>query len=295
MANFLDKHREKVVMFNQQYRGKRKLKTTKIDVPENLFTRCPFCQDLILTEAVEANDYVCPYCGKYFQISGRKRLAMLVDPGSFIEYDKKLKTSNPLNFPGYEEKIHKVSLETGENEAFISGKATIDRMNVMIGVLDSHFLMGSMGSVVGEKVTRLIEASITERLPLVIVCASGGARMQEGIFSLMQMAKTAAALARHNDARLFYLSVITHPTTGGVSASFAMLGDIIVAEKDALIGFAGKRVIAQTIKEDLPDHFQTADFLLEKGMLDIVIERKELKQTIVKLLQFHRQEEDHDR
>ncbi len=294
MANFLDKHREKVVLFNQQYRGKRKLTTTKIDIPENLFTRCPFCQELILTKTAEANDFVCPHCGRYFQVKGRKRLEMLVDPGTFIEHDKNLKTANPLGFPGYEEKIRKITLETGENEAFISGKAKIAGMAVMIGILDSHFLMGSMGSVVGEKVTRLIEASTTEHLPLVIVCASGGARMQEGIFSLMQMAKTAAALARHNEAGLFYLSVITHPTTGGVSASFAMLGDVIIAEKDALIGFAGKRVIAQTIKEDLPDSFQTADFLLEKGMLDIVVGRKELKQTIIKLLRFHQQEASHD-
>jgi len=292
MANFLDKHQTKVVLFNQQYR-KRKITSHKVDIPENLFTKCPFCQELLLTETIEQNDYVCPQCGKYFQLRARKRLEMLVDKDSFQEIDKNMTSLNPLGFPGYEEKIKSFRKNTGEPEAFVSGKASIDKMPFFIGILDSYFMMGSMGSVVGEKVTRLIETSSKEKLPLVIVSASGGARMQEGIFSLMQMAKTASALAAHNEAGLFFLSVLTHPTTGGVSASFAMLGDIIIAEKDALIGFAGKRVISQTINEDLPDEFQTAGFLLEKGMLDMVVERKDLKRTIAKLLKFHKQEAFH--
>jgi len=293
MANFLDKHKTKVVLFNQQYRNKKRLRTQKVDIPENLFTKCPFCQEILLTEAVEENDFVCPHCGKYFQLRARKRLEMLTDEDSFQELFQNLSSANPLDFPDYEDKINKIRKETGETEAFIAGKATIGGEKVALGVLDSYFLMGSMGSVVGEKVTRLIEVSIDERLPLVIVSASGGARMQEGIFSLMQMAKTAALLARHHEAGLFYLSVLTHPTTGGVSASFAMLGDVIIAEKDALIGFAGKRVISQTIKEDLPDGFQTAGFLLEKGMLDMVVDRKDLKPTIAKLLHFHAGGEAH--
>lgn len=287
MANFLDEHRTKVVLFNQQYRNKKQLASQKVDIPENLFTKCPFCQEILLTETVEANDFVCPQCGKYFQIRARKRVEMLTDRGSFSEQDKDMTSGNPLGFPGYEEKIAKNVEETREKEAFVAGTAKIEGLPFALGVLDSYFLMGSMGSVVGEKVTRLIETSIRERLPLVIVSASGGARMQEGIFSLMQMAKTAAALARHDQAGLFYLSVLTHPTTGGVSASFAMLGDVNIAEKDALIGFAGKRVILQTIKEDLPDGFQTAGFLLEKGMLDMVVERKDLKRIVAQLLRFH--------
>ncbi len=286
MANFLDKHKTKVVLFNQQYR-KRKVASHKVDIPENLFVKCPFCQELLLTELVEKNAYVCPHCDKYFQLTARKRLEMLIDKDSFQELDKAMTSLNPLEFPGYEDKINHIRKQTKEYEALVSGTALIDKIPVCIGVLDSYFLMGSMGSVVGEKVTRLIEKSSEEKLPLVIVSASGGARMQEGIFSLMQMAKTASALSRHNELGLFYLSVLTHPTTGGVSASFAMLGDIIIAEKDALIGFAGKRVIAQTIKEDLPEGFQTADFLLDHGMLDKVVERKDLKRVIGKLLKFH--------
>jgi len=233
-------------------------------------------------------------CGNYLQLTARKRLETIVDSDSFLEMDQDLRTLNPLAFPGYQDKVESFMNQTGENEAFISGLARIGGEDVAIGVMDSYFMMGSMGSVVGEKVTRLIEVSMEKKLPLIIISASGGARMQEGIYSLMQMAKTAQALARHHEEKLLYISVLTHPTTGGVSASFAMLGDINIAEKDALIGFAGKRVIAQTIKEELPEGFQRADFLLEHGLLDMVVERRHLRDILDRLLKLHERGELHD-
>ncbi len=286
MANFLDDHRNRVVRFQKQYR-KKQIASHKLDIPERLFLKCPFCERSIHRDILMQNAYVCPECGNYFPLTARNRIGMLVERDSFNELDHNLHSLNPLDFPGYEDKVKQNQELTGEVEAFVGGIAKISGHKVCIGVLDSHFMMGSMGSVVGEKVTRLIETSVRERLPLVIVSSSGGARMQEGIFSLMQMAKTAAALAEHNAAGLFYLSLLTHPTTGGVSASFAMLGDIIIAEKGALIGFAGKRVIQQTIREDLPEGFQTSEFLLEHGMIDIVLDRREVKPMIGKLLAFH--------
>ena len=215
------------------------------------------------------------------------RIESLVDEGTFKELNQKLISKNPLSFPGYEKKINNLMEENQINEAVVTGIAKLDGQTVAIGVMDSYFMMASMGSVVGEKVTRLIETATSKKLPLVLVCASGGARMQEGMYSLMQMAKTSAAIAKHNEAGLLYISVLTQPTMGGVTASFATLGDIILAEKGAAIGFAGRRVVEQTIKQSLPEHFQTAEFLQEKGLVDKVVNRKELKQTLSTIIKWH--------
>jgi acetyl-CoA carboxylase carboxyl transferase subunit beta len=220
-------------------------------------------------------------------MGAEKRLYLTVDQGSFHEIDKGITSVNPLNMPDYENKLAIGKKLSKLEEAFLSGVATIVGIPCAIGILDSNFMMGSMGSAVGEKVTRLIEFASKEKLPLIIFSASGGARMQEGIFSLMQMAKTSAALKRHHAAKLLFISVLTHPTTGGVTASFASLGDIHVAEQGALIGFAGARVIKQTIQQDLPEGFQTAQFQLQHGQVDLVVHRHKLKQTLVQLLALH--------
>lgn len=287
MENFLEDRKSKLDRFKKNFRRK-KTKASKVDIPDGLFTKCNECNELVFNEDLHANQYVCPNCENHMRISSRIRLEMICDKGSFVESFENIETQNPLDFPGYLEKIEKYQKETKEKEAFVCGVGEIKREKVAIGVLDSFFMMGSMGSTVGEKVTRLIEYAIKNRLPLVIFSASGGARMQEGIFSLMQMAKTSAAIKYHNDLGLLYISVLTHPTTGGVAASFASLGDIIIAEKKALIGFAGQRVIQQTIKQDLPEGFQTAEFQLDKGFVDLVIDRKELKSTLHNILSLHK-------
>jgi len=271
--------------FFLQRQRKLKTSTPKRDINEGIYTKCESCKEVIAVMQLSSNLEVCPTCGFHHRMTAKKRLESLIDPGSFKEINRRLHTLNPLNFPGYEEKIEGLMEANDLNEAVVTGIGKIAGESVAIGIMDSHFLMASMGSVVGEKVTRLIEVSISRRLPLIMVCASGGARMQEGIYSLMQMAKTSAALAKHNDAGLLYISVLTHPTMGGVTASFATLGDIIIAEKGA--GFAGRRVVEQTIKQKLPDHFQTAEFLQEKGLVDLVVSRQELKQTLAKLIDLH--------
>ncbi|NLF48308.1 MAG: acetyl-CoA carboxylase carboxyltransferase subunit beta [Acholeplasmataceae bacterium] len=292
MDNFLDKHRSRVVYFQEKYR-KRGKNNHKAEIPDQLFSKCPFCQELIYTKTLIEQAFVCPECGKYYPMSARDRIDQLTDSDSFEEIDRTLTSVNPLDFPGYNEKLVQAQEETGEREAFIGGWAKIDNIPLCVGVMDSHFLMGSMGSAIGEKIARLMELSIKRKSPLLIVSSSGGARMQEGILSLMQMAKTVALLTKHNESGLLFISLLTHPTTGGVSASFAMLGDIILAEKGALIGFAGKRVIQQTIKEDLPDGFQTAEFLMDHGMIDMVIDRKNASAVISQLLKFHEQRKNH--
>lgn len=292
MEHFLDKHRSRVVYFQEKYRQRMK-NDHKTDIPEQLFSKCPFCQELIYTKTLIEQAFVCPECGKYYPMNARDRIDQLCDANSFKEIDVTLTSVNPLDFPGYDEKLAQVQEETGEAEAFVGGFAKMDGMSLCLGVLDSHFLMGSMGSAVGEKIARLMERSIKMKWPLLIVSSSGGARMQEGILSLMQMAKTVALLSEHNELGLLFISLLTHPTTGGVSASFAMLGDVILAEKGALIGFAGKRVIQQTIKEDLPDGFQTAEFLLDHGMIDRVVDRKNVRVTISQLLAFHESRSSH--
>ncbi len=284
--NFLDDRKAKVENFKKEFRGKINL-TTKVDIPGGLFVKCDKCNEYIFFEDLKNNLNTCPKCKYHFRITSRCRLDMTCDKGSFNELFNDLKTVNPLDFPDYEEKLKKYQEETNELDAFVCGICTINNYPCAIGVLDSHFMMGSMGSVVGEKVCRITEYATKNKLPLVIFSASGGARMQEGIFSLMQMAKTSAAIRYHDLAGLLFISILTNPTTGGVAASFASLGDIIIAEREALIGFAGQRVIKQTLREELPEGFQTAEFQLKKGQVDMVIDRTKLKDVIANLLFLH--------
>lgn len=253
-------------------------------VPDGLFQKCDKCGEIIYAEDIISNYYICPNCNSYFRIAPRNRLSMVLDKNSFVEMDTNLPVSDPLKFPGYETKLEHMKEVTNLDEAVITGVGTINGEPVAIGAMASTFLMGSMGEVVGEKLTRLIEHATKEELPLVVFCCSGGARMQEGIVSLMQMAKTSAALKRHSDAGLIYIPVLTDPTTGGVVASFAMLGDVILAEPGALIGFAGPRVIEQTIGQKLPEGFQRAEFLLEHGFVDKIVKRSRLKSILTFLI-----------
>lgn len=252
------------------------------------WVKCDACKEILYKEEVHKNLSVCPNCGKHFRISSRRRIKQIIDEGTFEEIGKGLKTTNPLNFEGYEKKLESLQEKTKIEEAVTTGIGEIEGEKVVLAVMDGNFMMGSMGSVVGEKITLAIETSIKLRLPLIIFCVSGGARMQEGIISLMQMAKTSAALAKHNKEGLLYISVLTDPTTGGVTASFAMLGDIILAEPNALIGFAGPRVIEQTIKQQLPNGFQRSEFLLEHGFIDRIVERKNMKTELANILKLHR-------
>ena len=253
-----------------------------------MWAKCPNCKRTLYKKEMGA-EKVCPHCGYSFRISAWERLALTIDEKSFIDWDNDLVQKNPIDFPGYLAKIDKTKEATGLDEAVIAGKATINDQNVAIGVMDANFIMGSMGTVVGEKITRLFEKAIVEELPVVLFTASGGARMQEGIFSLMQMAKISAAVKRHSNAGLLYITVLTDPTTGGVTASFAMEGDIILAEPQTLVGFAGRRVIEQTIRQQLPDDFQKAEFLLQHGFIDQIVPRLELRDRLTQLLSFHQQ------
>ena len=262
---------------------------TPIDIPTGLFVACEQCHAALYQKTLIDNLSVCPHCQFHFRVRVEDRLAMTLDPETFVELNAHLTPNNPLAMPDYEAKVSISQKSTAHDEAFISGTGTIQSIPVAIGILDSFFMMGSMGSVVGEKITRLIEHASTHHLPLIIFSASGGARMQEGIFSLMQMVKTSAALKKFDKEKGLFISVFTHPTTGGVSASYASLGDIHLAEHGALIGFAGARVIKQTIQQDLPEGFQTAQFQLKHGQVDRVVERKELRSTLIKLLRFHTQ------
>ncbi|UOF92658.1 acetyl-CoA carboxylase, carboxyltransferase subunit beta [Fodinisporobacter ferrooxydans] len=256
-------------------------------IPEGLMTKCKSCGEILFTKELEKNLKTCPKCGYHFPVTAYERIQWTFDDGRMFEFDTGLTTVNPLDFPGYEDKIAKAQTLTGLHEAVVTGEGTIGGFPVVAGIMDQRFIMASMGSVVGEKLTRAIEKAIVKKYPLIIFSASGGARMQEGIFSLMQMAKTSSALARLDDAGLLYISVLTNPTTGGVSASFASLGDLNIAEPGALIGFAGRRVIEQTIRQKLPDDFQSAEFLLKHGGLDKVVHRKEMKATLAKILELH--------
>ncbi len=290
MEHFLEDRKSKLNIFKREIR-KKNLKTEKVDIPDGLFTKCEKCQKLIYNEDLRKNENVCPSCHYHYRMNAQDRLRLICDKNSFTELFSDLRTVNPLQFPTYEEKVESYQAKTNEPEAFICGEGKINNIKVAIGVLDSYFMMGSMGSVVGEKVTRLVEHATKEKLPLIIFSSSGGARMQEGILSLMQMAKTSAAIKYFHEAGLLYISVLTHPTTGGVAASFATLGDIIISEPQALIGFAGQRVIKETIRQDLPEGFQTAEFQLEKGFVDFICERKELKSTLTKILLLHKKVE----
>lgn len=257
-------------------------------VPQGMFVKCSKCKALVYAKDLQENLYVCPECGAYHRIGAYDRIHMLADEDTFEEWDAVMEIHNPLDFPGYTEKLQLLQEEFNINEAVVTGKAAIDGMQTVLAVMDARFMMASMGSVVGEKVTRAIERATKLRLPIIIFTCSGGARMQEGMISLMQMAKTSAALNRHGAAELPYFAVITDPTTGGVTASFATLGDVIIAEPGALIGFAGQRVIEQTIGQKLPKGFQRAEFALKHGLIDAIVERKDLKQVLSSLLMMHR-------
>lgn len=259
-------------------------------IPEELWIKCPICKNVILSSDLVDNYKVCTKCSYHFRIAPRQRIEMTVDEGSFNEMDSDLVSTNIIDFPDYMRKLKNAKINSGENESVITGTAEIDGCQTVIAVMNSQFMMGSMGTVTGEKITRAFEYATENRLPVVIFTVSGGARMQEGILSLMQMAKTSGAAKRHSDAGLLYITVLTDPTTGGVTASFGMEGDIILSEPHALIGFAGPRVIEQTIRQKLPKDFQSAEFLLEKGFVDSVVERKDMKKTLAKLLKLHSEE-----
>jgi acetyl-CoA carboxylase carboxyl transferase subunit beta len=257
-------------------------------IPEGLWVKCDGCKEIVYKKEIDKNLKVCPKCNYHFRISARERLKLLVDEGSFVELDEGLVTVDPLNFKdtvSYKDRVKEKQKKTGLREAVISGEALIKGYPVSLVIMDFSFMGGSMGSVVGEKVSRAAERAMEKKQPLVTVSSSGGARMQEGIFSLMQMAKVAAAIGRLKDNGVLYISILCDPTFGGVTASLAMIGDIIIAEPKSLIGFAGARVIEQTIKQPLPDDFQRADFLLDHGLIDMVIGRKNLKETLAKLFE----------
>ncbi|HEL1351707.1 TPA: acetyl-CoA carboxylase carboxyltransferase subunit beta [Streptococcus equi subsp. zooepidemicus] len=256
------------------------------EVPDELFAKCPACKHMIYQKDLGPAK-ICPTCSYNFRISAQERLALTVDEASFQELFTDIETKDPLRFPDYQVKLQKARQATGLHEAVLTGTALVKGQRLALAIMDSHFIMASMGTVVGEKITRLFELAISERLPVVIFTASGGARMQEGIMSLMQMAKVSAAVKRHSNAGLFYLTILTDPTTGGVTASFAMEGDMIIAEPQSLVGFAGRRVIETTVRENLPDDFQKAEFLKEHGFVDAIVKRTDLRDKIAHLVAFH--------
>ncbi len=260
---------------------------SKNDVPEGIMTKCPECKHVIPTKELGKLLKVCPKCDFHFKMTAHERIDILLDEGTFKSLDDHLVTGNPLEFPAYIAKVKKDVEKTGLNDAVLTGTGKIGGCEIAIAVMDSHFRMGSMGSVVGEKITRAVEKATELGVPMIIFSASGGARMQEGGLSLMQMAKTSVALNRHSEKGLLYVSVMTYPTTGGVSASFASVGDINLAEPKAMIGFAGRRVIEQTVREKLPDDFQTAEFQLDHGQLDAVVHRVDLRDMLTRIVRLH--------
>lgn len=257
------------------------------DVPKGLVQKCDACGNLLMAKELQKHLHTCPECNYHFRIGARTRVELTLDPDSFVEFDANLSSKNPLDFPEYEAKLKKAQTATGLVEGCVTGEGTIDGFPVAIGVMDPAFIMGSMGSAVGEKLTRAMERACEVGEPLILFAASGGARMQEAIISLMQMAKTSVALRRMHDNGTLFVSVITHPTTGGVSASFASLGDIIIAEPGAMFGFAGRRVVEQTIRQTLPDDFQTAEFNLKHGMIDKVVHRKQMRDALGAVVRIH--------
>ncbi len=263
-------------------------KNSKIDIPVGKWVKCEKCKEILYKDTIRENLNICPNCGHYFRMHINRRLDLIIDDGTYKKFDINIETTNPLNLEDYPKKLKLLREKTKLEEAVACGTGKISGEDVVICIMDSGFLMGSMGIVVGEKITYAIEQAIKLKLPLIIFSVSGGARMQEGIISLMQMAKTTAALTKLDEAGLLYISVLTDPTYGGVTASFASLGDVILAEPNAMIGFAGQRVIEQTIGESLPEGFQTAEFLLEHGFIDKIVERKDLKKCIFDLIQFHK-------
>jgi acetyl-CoA carboxylase carboxyl transferase subunit beta len=258
----------------------------KRDMPEGLWTKCPSCGESLYEQSLVKNLQVCTNCNYHFTLSSRDRAESLCDEGTFREMDADLTSVNPLAFKGYVEKVAANQEKTGLGEAVLTGRGVMEGIPVLLAIMDFRFLGGSMGSVVGEKITRAIEAATAEKKPVIVFSASGGARMHEGILSLMQMGKTSGALARHSEAKLPYISVLTHPTTGGVTASFATLGDVIIAEPGCMIGFAGARVVKETTHADLPKGFQTAEFMLEHGLLDRIVARKDMRTTLAAMLRY---------
>lgn len=265
-----------------------KNKKSNVDIPIGKWVKCDNCKEIIYKDILRENLNICPNCGHYFRMHINKRIELIADKDTYKRFDINIETSNPLELEDYPKKIKVLKEKTGLEEAVACGTCQVNGEEIVLCIMDSGFLMGSMGAVVGEKITYAIEQAINLKLPIVIFCVSGGARMQEGIISLMQMAKTTAALTKLDEAGLLYISVLTDPTYGGVTASFASLGDIILAEPGAMIGFAGQRVISQTIGEALPEGFQTAEFLLEHGFIDKIVERKYLKDTIYRLIQLNK-------
>ena len=287
-SNMFHKRREKLDLF-KAFRNKT-VQVQEKPVPDDLYTKCPSCGSPILSTRFREMLRVCPHCGGHSVLGVRDRLAATVDEGSFRELFGQMAANDPLHFPGYAEKLSALEKKTGLREAVVTGTGKVGGYRMAIAVMDSRFIMGSMSSAVGEKITLLAEYAAKKRLPLIVFCASGGARMQEGIFSLMQMAKTTAAVERLAEAGCLYVTVLTNPTTGGVTASFASLGDIILAEPGALIGFAGPRVIEQTIKQKLPEGFQRAEFLCDCGFVDAVVPRGQLRDTLAQILKLHSRE-----
>ena len=269
-----------------------KAKKSNVDIPIGKWVKCDNCKEIIYKEKIRENLSICPNCGHYFRMHIGRRLELIIDEGTYKRFDINIETTNPLELEDYPKKLKALREKTGLDEAVSCGTGNINGEKVVICIMDSGFLMGSMGVVVGEKITYAIEQAIEQKLPLIIFSVSGGARMQEGIISLMQMAKTTSALTKLDEVGLLYISVLTDPTYGGVTASFASLGDIVLAEPHAMIGFAGQRVIEQTIGESLPEGFQTAEFLLEHGFIDKIVERKDLKNTLYRLIQFHKSSKD---
>lgn len=271
------------------FKRDKDLKTDKkVKIPEGLWVKCDNCREIIYKKEINKNLKICPKCNYHFRISAKERMKILIDEGSFVELNAGLASDDPLEFRDkvpYKDRMEENRLKSGLEDAAISGEATIEGKPVIIVVMDFSFMGGSMGSVVGEKVFRAAEAAVETKRPLVTVASSGGARMQEGIFSLMQMARVSAAIAKLHDSGILYISILADPTFGGVTASFAMLGDIIIAEPKSLIGFAGPRVIEQTIKQQLPDDFQRAEFLLDHGLLDQIVDRKDMKKTVAKMIE----------
>lgn len=267
----------------------------KPNIPSGLWLKCDKCGSIIYREDLLANNYVCTKCNYHIRLKAATRIRFFFDENSFREIGDEIKTKNPLNFNGYEKKLASSKSRTPSSEAVITGVGKVKGIKVAAAIMDSYFMMGSMGTVVGERITKLVEYATEAKLPLIIFTTSGGARMQEGILSLMQMAKVSAAIARHDDAGLLYISILTNPTTGGVTASFAMEGDIILSEPDALVGFAGRRVIEDTIKEKLPDTFQKAEFLLDKGFVDAIVDRRELRKYVYNILSIHEVNKDEQR
>lgn len=280
----------KIVKFRAEDGSPDKEKKGKVNIPSDLLFKCPRCGHVMFMDDFAGASKVCANCGYHARLTVKERLAITIDEGSFVEYDAGMTSKNPIQFDGYEEKIRDMQKKTSLRDAVVTGECRIRNKHCVIAVMDSHFMMASMGSVVGEKITRAFERATEKGLPVVLFAASGGARMQEGIVSLMQMAKTSAAVARHSDAGLLYITVLTDPTTGGVTASFASLGDIIIAEPKVLIGFAGRRVIEDTIRQRLPDDFQSAEFLLSHGFVDMVVPRKNIRRTLSRLIRLNTKE-----